>query len=40
MLDQIVNDVLGFENLAYLNASPYEHVNFTIKKFIKMELKI
>lgn len=36
VVDSIVEEVLRFGNLVFLDASPYEQFNFTIKKFIGM----
>lgn len=36
MLDHVSNDLYKFGILSFLDASAYEHFNFTIKKFIRM----
>lgn len=36
MLDPIIENVSEFEDLSYLDVSPHEHFNATIKKFIRM----
>lgn len=36
MLDLIVEDVSRFGTLNFLDASPFEHSNYVIKKFIRM----
>lgn len=36
MFDHIVEDISKFNDLSYLDTSPYEHFNVTIKMIIKI----